>query len=160
MNSISSFLSEPFIVLPMQATDREAAVRELLHPLEQQRIIDSSKECLESILKRERRLSTGIGKGVALPHGLSENIEGVAMVMGISPEGIDFKAPDGVLCRIFILLISPSRQPDKHHKLLSRITRLLSEGQLRSTLVRASTAGEVLETLRKWEAEGEEDVPI
>jgi mannitol/fructose-specific phosphotransferase system IIA component (Ntr-type) len=159
MITISSLLSEPFIILPMRATDRSTAIQELLEPLEQAHIIDSSQECLESILKRERRMSTGIGKGVALPHGLSENLREVALVMGISPQGVDFSAVDGVLCHIFLLLISPSSQPDKHLKILSRISKYLSDGEQRSVLIDAASPAEVLEILREWEA-GEEDAAI
>ncbi len=151
MSSFSTLLTEQFIILPMRATDRSSAVQELLLPLAQNHIIKSCEECLESILKRERRMSTGVGKGVALPHGLSDSLKDVAMVMGISPEGVDFKATDGALCHIFVLLISPASEPDKHLKLLSRITKLLSGGELRSALMETSTPEEVLETLQKWE---------
>ncbi len=157
MSSFSSLLAKQFIILPMRATDKSSAVQELLLPLAQNHIIKSCEECLESILKRERRMSTGVGKGVALPHGLSDSVKEVAMVMGISPEGIDFKAVDGALCHIFVLLISPASEPDKHLKLLSRITKLLSDGKLRSDLMEAGTPEEVLETLHKWETP-EDDV--
>lgn len=159
MSSISSLLSEQFIVLPMHATDRCSAVQELLLPLERNHIIDSSEECLEGILKRERRIGTGVGKGVALPRGLSDSVKDVALVMGISPAGIDFKAVDGVLCHIFVLFICPVHQPDKHLKILTRITKLLSDGELRSALVETRTPDEVLATLHRWETEGE-DVPL
>ena len=159
MITISSLLSEPFVILPMRATDRSTAIQELLEPLEKNNIVDSSHECVESILKRERRMSTGIGKGVALPHGLSESVQKVALVLGISPAGVDFNAVDGALCHIFVLLISPAREPEKHLKILSRLSKYLSEGEQRSTLIDAATPGQVLEILRKWEAE-EEDVTI
>lgn len=151
MSSFSSLLAKQFIILPMRATDKSSAVQELLLLLAQNNVIVSSEECLESILKRERRMSTGVGKGVALPHGLSDSVKEVAMVMGISPEGIDFKAVDGALCHIFVLLISPASEPDKHLKLISRITKLLSDGKLRSALMEAGTQEEVLETLHRWE---------
>ncbi|UCH62299.1 MAG: PTS sugar transporter subunit IIA [Fidelibacterota bacterium] len=157
MSSFSSLLAKQFIILPMRATDRSSAVQELLIPLAQNHIITSRDECLESILKRERRMSTGVGKGVALPHGLSDSVKEVAMVMGISPNGLDFKAVDGALCHIFVLLISPASEPDKHLKLLSRITKLLSDGELRSALLETGTPEEVLDTLKKWETQ-EEDV--
>jgi mannitol/fructose-specific phosphotransferase system IIA component (Ntr-type) len=159
MITISSLLSEPFVILPMRATDRSTAIQELLEPLEINNIIDSSQECVESILKRERRMSTGIGKGVALPHGLSESVQEVALVLGISPAGVDFNAVDGALCHIFVLLISPAREPEKHLKLLSRLSKYLSEGEQRSMLIDAATPEQVLEVLRTWEAE-EEDVTI
>jgi mannitol/fructose-specific phosphotransferase system IIA component (Ntr-type) len=159
MITISSLLSEHFVILPMQATDRSGAIQELLEPLARHKIIDSPQECLESILKRERRMSTGVGKGVALPHGLSESIENVVLVLGISPEGVDFDAVDGALCHIFALLISPAGEPDKHLKLLSRLSKYLSDGAQRSALLDAATPAQVLEILRIWEAE-EEDVAI
>lgn len=159
MITISSLLSEPYIILPMRATDRSTAIHELLEPLEKNNIIDSSQECLESILKRERRMSTGIGKGVALPHGLSESIREVALVLGISPAGVDFNAVDGALCHIFVLLISPAREPDKHLKMLSRLSKYLSDGEQRSAMIDAATPGQVLKILRTWEAE-EEDVTL
>ena len=159
MITISSLLSEPFVISPMHATDRSSAIQELLESLTAHKIIDSSQECLESILKRERRMSTGIGKGVALPHGLSESIENVVLVLGISPDGVDFDAADGALCHIFALLISPASEPDKHLKLLSRLSKYLSDGAQRSALMEAATPAQVLEVLRTWEAE-EEDVAI
>lgn len=143
----------------MRSTDRSSAIQELLHPLDERHIIDSSEECFESILKRERRMSTGVGKGVALPHGLSESVNDVALVMGISPDGIDFNAVDGALCHIFVLLISPARQPDRHLKILGRLSKLLKDGELRTALVEAHTPDEVLQTLHEREA-GQEDIPI
>jgi mannitol/fructose-specific phosphotransferase system IIA component (Ntr-type) len=160
MITMSAAFTEPYIVLPMRAADRSTAIQELLEPLEKNHVIDSSHECLESILKRERRMSTGIGKGVALPHGLSKNLQEVAMVLGISPEGIDFNAVDGALCHIFVLLISPAQEPDKHLKLLSRLSKYLSDSEQRSALVDATTSEQVLEILRVWEAAEEEDVTI
>ncbi|UCH09371.1 MAG: PTS sugar transporter subunit IIA, partial [Fidelibacterota bacterium] len=101
----------------------------------------------------------GVGKGVALPHGLSESVSDVVLVMGISPDGIDFNAVDGALCHIFVLLISPARQPDRHLKILGRLSKLLKDGELRTALVEAHTPDEVLQTLHEREA-GQEDIPI
>ncbi len=159
MSSIASLLTEEFIILPMHAVDQDSAVQELVQRLVDYEIIDSEAECLDSILKRERRMSTGVGKGVALPHGLSECVTDVVMVLGISPEGIDFNAVDGALCHIFVLLISPTIQPEKHLKLLTRLTKLLSGGELRSALIEGTTPEEVIETLYKWEV-GEDDVVL
>ncbi len=158
MSSIASHLSEEFIILPMRATDRDGAVSELLLPLKQQNIIASSDGCLESILKRERRMSTGVGKGVALPHGLSPDLEDVALVVGISPGGIDFKAVDGALCHIFVLLVCPADEPEKHLKALGRISKLLSDSDLRSALMETQTTGQLLLTMEKWDAPN--DAPL
>ncbi len=159
MSSIASLLTEEFIILPMHAVDQDSAVQELVQRLVDYEIIDSEAECLDSILKRERRMSTGVGKGVALPHGLSECVADVVMVLGISPEGIDFNAVDGALCHIFVLLISPTSQPQKHLKLLTRLTKLLSDGELRTAMIETTTPEEAIEILYKWEV-GEDDVVL
>ena len=151
MSSLVKYLSTDFIVLPMQATDGNSAIRELLLPLEEHHILEPDQVCLESILRRERRMSTGVGKGVALPHGLSDRVTDVAVVMGISPGGIDFRAVDNMLCHIFVLLLSPRAQPEKHLKLLSRFTKLLSGGELRSALLEVRTPEDLLDTLQEWD---------
>lgn len=151
MSILVKYISTDFIVLPMQASDSNSALQELLRPLEEHHILEPDQACLESILRRERRMSTGVGKGVALPHGLSDQITDVAVVIGISPGGINFRAVDNMLCHIFVLLISPRDQPEKHLKLLSRFTKLLSGGQLRSTLLEARTAEDLLDTLQDWD---------
>ena len=159
MSSIASHLSEELIVLPMRATGREGALRELLMPLQMQHIIDASDATLDSILKRERRMSTGVGKGVALPHGLSPNVEDLALVVGISPGGIDFKAVDGVLCHIFVLLVSPVDHPDSHLKTLGRFSKLLGDSDLRSALLDTRTPEEVIATLEEWDSPPD-DIPL
>lgn len=151
MSSLAKFISTDFIVLPMQATDGNSAIRELLRPLEEHHIIEPDQACVESILKRERRMSTGVGKGVALPHGLSDRVTDVTVVMGISPGGIDFRAVDNMLCHIFVLLLSPRDQPDKHLKLLSRFTKILSDGALRSALLEVRAPEDLLDTLQEWD---------
>lgn len=157
MSNLTKFITKEFVVVPMQATDDKSAIEELLAPLRAHNLVDIDDSCLESIMKRERRMSTGVGKGVALPHGLSDKVENVAVVLGISPAGIDHKAVDGLLCHIFVLFIGPTSQPEKHHKLLSRFTKLLSEGELRSALMEVKTPEEALATLAEWDPEEDEE---
>ena len=157
MSSLAQFISKEFVVLPMLATDMGTAIEELLEPLRQHKILALDEHCAEGVLKRERRMSTGVGKGVALPQGLSDQVSDVALVIGISPAGIDFKAVDGMLCHIIVLFIGPAAQPDKHHKVLSRFTHLLSDGELRSALIESQTVDNVIEILAGWDREDDEE---
>ena len=157
MSSLAQFISKEFVVLPMVATDMPSAIEELLQPLRLHQILDPAEQSAETILKRERRMSTAVGKGVALPQGLSNQVSDVALVIGIAPKGIDFKAGDGMLCHIFVLFIGPSEQPDKHHKVLSRFTKLLSDGALRSALIEAPTIDSVIEILAAWERDDDDE---
>lgn len=151
MTYLSEFLPVRRIVMPMASEERAAAITELLTPLLTEGIIGSVQTCQESILKRERRMSTGIGKGVALPHGISDEVNEVVAVMGLSRAGIEFKAVDNLPCHIFVLLICPGADPDKHHKLLSRFSRVLNDGKLRSDLLEAINAEAVVQILNDWD---------
>ena len=155
--TVSRLLSKEFVLLPLQAQDAESVLRELLSTLKEAGIIDSPDRCLQTILKRERRMSTAVGKGIALPHGLSNEIDEVQVVLGISIDGIEFRAVDHLLCHIFVLLVSPENQPEKHLKLLSRFTKLLRDGVLRSALMEARTPDQVLELLSERENLADED---
>ena len=155
--TVSRLLSKEFVVLPLHARDAEGVLRELLSTLKDAGIIASPENCLQTILRRERRMSTAVGKGVALPHGLSNEIDDVQLVLGISIDGIEFRAVDNLLCHIFILLVSPEIQPEKHLKLLSRFTKLLSDSELRSSLLEARTPDHVLELLNERENLADED---
>ncbi|MCK4577487.1 MAG: PTS sugar transporter subunit IIA [Candidatus Marinimicrobia bacterium] len=158
MSDLTKFISEEFIVVPMRAGSADGAILELLKPLENKGIIDSSEVCRETILKRERRMSTGVGKGVALPHGLSDGLKEVAVVLGLSREGINYRAVDNMLCHIFILMISPSDKPEKHLKMLSRFSKALDSGSFRSALLAARTPAQAMHVLADLDDGGEEEI--
>ena len=149
MSSLTQYISKEFVIVPMSATNREEAIEELLEPLRIHQIISPGERCTDGVLKRERRMSSGVGKGVALPQGLTNQVSDVALVIGISTSGVDFTAPDGMLCHIIVLFIGPEEHPDKHHKVLSRFTKLLSEAELRSALMDADSADDVIEMLHE-----------
>ncbi|MEE9466632.1 MAG: PTS sugar transporter subunit IIA [Candidatus Neomarinimicrobiota bacterium] len=154
---VTKLVSKDFIILPLHSSNAEGVILELLAPLEKAGAITSSEHCLHSILKRERRMSTAVGKGVALPHGLSSEVNEVYVVLGISKNGIDFRAVDNLLCHIFVLMISPQAQPEKHLKVLTRFTKLLSDGDMRSALLEAQTVEQVLEIFKEQENRDDED---
>ena len=158
MNDLTKFLAEEFIVVPMRATSADGAILELLKPLENKGIIDSSEVCRETILKRERRMSTGVGKGVALPHGISDGLKEVAVVLGLSREGINYRAVDNMLCHIFVLMISPADNPAKHLKMLSRFSKALDSGSFRSALLAARTPAQAMLVLEDPDGADEEEI--
>ena len=157
MTYLSDFLPVRRVVVPMISKERADAISELLQPLSDEGIIGSVQLCQESILKRERRMSTGIGKGVALPHTVTNEISEVVVVMGLSRTGIEFKAVDNLPCHIFVLLMCPGADPDRHHKLLSRFNRVLNDGKLRTELLDAKDAEAVVKVLNDWENNLDDD---
>ncbi len=101
----AQLLREDRVIIDMKAKDKDSALQELLSVLnlkpEQEKLV------LEQLKKREAIGSTGVGKGVAIPHARSVVVDDVHLVVGVSKEGIDFQALDGKPVHLFFLLIAP-----------------------------------------------------
>lgn len=106
---------------------------------------------LASVKERESVLSTGIGGGVAIPHGKTPQVDQLVLAAGVSPLAIDFDALDGKPVQLFFLLVGPESAAGAHVKALSRISRLLRREALRASLVAAPTAAEFLRLVRDSE---------
>jgi mannitol/fructose-specific phosphotransferase system IIA component (Ntr-type) len=104
-------------------------------------------------LAREQTRSTGIGSGIAIPHGKCKAVEELVMAIGIAGEPIDFESVDGKPVSIIILLVSPSDQTGPHIQALARISRLMIDEQFKERLESASSADEVYELLSNKENE-------
>ena len=107
----------------LQANDRNGAIEELVSSLDKQGKLGkgNKKNIIKAIIKRENEASTGLGKGVAIPHVKHKAVKDVIAVMGLSSVGIDFFALDKSLVHSVILLISPVDDPDKHLQAMENI---------------------------------------
>jgi PTS system nitrogen regulatory IIA component len=104
-------------------------------------------EVLEAVEEREAVLSTGIGLGVAVPHGKSSAAARLEMVCGVSAAAIDFDALDGEACRLFFMLVGPEAAAGEHVKALSRIARVVRRDEIRQRLIAATTAEAFIQTI-------------
>src|SRR5687767_659426 len=105
-------------------TKREAVV-ELVDLLARAHDLKSQGEIVDRVLRRETMMSTGIGSGIAIPHGKAKAVDRMLAVCAISKSGVDFESVDGELAHIFILLVSPESVGTSHVKVLANISRLL-----------------------------------
>jgi mannitol/fructose-specific phosphotransferase system IIA component (Ntr-type) len=104
------------------------------------------------VLQRESMMSTGIGNGVAIPHGKTRLLDHLLAACGVSMAGIDFDSLDGEPAHLFILLVSPESLRGPHVKALANVSRLLKEESVRDALRRSETPAQFLATLRDAEA--------
>jgi PTS system nitrogen regulatory IIA component len=110
------------------------------------------EDLLQAVEEREQVLSTGIGHGVAIPHGRSGRLADLRIAAGVAREPIEFGSLDGEPVRLVFLLVAPESEAGVHVKALSRITRLVRQPLVRERLMRASNGEEFVRILR--EAEG------
>ena len=111
---------------------------------------DKSK-IVAKLNERETLGSTGIGKGIGIPHAKSKSVKKMAAAIGISKRGVDFKSLDGELTHIFFLLIAPGENPGPHLKCLAKISRLLDDKFIRDMLRSARTSQDVFKIVKTEE---------
>ena len=133
-----------------RADAKERAIEGLLDFLVKEGAVprDAREQILQAIFTRERRLSTGLEDGVAIPHGITNAIEEEVAVVGLFPEGVPFDAADGQPARIVILLITPELKRYRHVSNLAEIARQMRRRDFRELLGGARTLAEAIDTLR------------
>ena len=148
---LADVLTPGRIRVPLAARDKEGVLRELVELLLEGNG-GSPEEVLAAVLERERQFSTGIGYGVAVPHGKTPAIGSLRMVAGTSAAPVPYDAIDGEPVRLFFLLAGPESLAGAHVKALSRISRLVRREPVRASLLSARSAEDFYRVL--VEAEG------
>ena len=147
---LSQLLNPHRIRVPIRATDKGSVLRELVEMVANGDQGDAT-DLLEAVEEREAVLSTGIGYGVAIPHGRSARVRELRLAAGVALAPIPFGALDGEPVQLFFLLVGPESEAVAHVKALSRITRLVRHQTLRERLVGARSSEEFHRHLREAE---------
>ena len=135
--SIMELLHERAVTTEIKASaSKEEVIRELVELLVRAGAIKERDvaKLVQTLLKRESLGSTGIGQGVAIPHGKSDCVSKLVAAFGISRSGVDFDALDGEPVHLFFLLVAPEDSAGPHLKALARISRLLKDKHFRDSL--------------------------
>ena len=142
--TLLDLISKKSIIIGLKGTEKQEIIEELVNALDEGSQITNRDQILEAVLQREGIMSTGIGHGIAIPHGKSEAAKTLSGVLGIKEEGVDFESLDGQPAYIFFLLISAANVSGPHIKALARISRLLKGERFRNLLIQAKSSEEVL----------------
>lgn len=148
---LSEILNPQAVAARMKATTKRDAMAELVELLETGHGVRSQGEILDRVLRREAMMSTGIGNGVAIPHGKARAVDRMLAACAVSEPGVDFESVDGEPAHIFILLVSPESVGTPHVKVLANISRLLKEESVRRSLREADSPGALLAALKSAE---------
>jgi len=143
---LSELLTPARILIPLHATDKEGVLRELVDVA----AVGNggpAEEVLGAILERERQFPTGIGYGVAVPHGKTPVLSALVVVAGTTPVPVPYETIDGAPVRLFFLLAGPESCAGAHVKALSRISRLVRREPVRDRLLSARTPDEFYRVL-------------
>ena len=144
---ISELLNPQAIVADLQARDKSTALAELTGALVACEPTLNRAEVIAVLLEREKLGSTGIGDGVAIPHGKLGGIPELRLAFGRSRQGVNFESMDGQPAHLFFLLIAPEESVGVHLKTLARISKLLKDSSVRQRLLDAEGAQAIYQVI-------------
>jgi len=153
---LSELLTEEVVKVDLEAEDKEEAFEELIDLLVRAGRVSNREGALDAIRSREELQSTGIGRGLAIPHAKDASIEALSACLGVSREGIEYDSLDGELVRVVFLLLAQKSNPGPHIEALSQIAKLFMVEGFIEKLVNARSSREVLAVFAQFE-EGQED---
>jgi PTS system fructose-specific IIA component/PTS system nitrogen regulatory IIA component len=147
----ADFVCSPAIKAEIEAIDKEGVIRELTASLLEAGTIasDEFESIVKAILKREELGSTGIGRGIAVPHTKHPSVNQLVGTVGVSSEGVDFSSLDGERVQLFFLLISPPDRPGDHLRALENISRQLRNDSFCRFLKQSKSADEIAQLLEE-----------
>jgi len=148
---ITDFLDKRSIKLDMDSVEKEDALKELVDVLAAYKEIGDKKSIVKALIERENLGSTGIGQGIAIPHGKTDKVSELVAVLGVSRKGVNFEALDGESVYIFFLLVAPKDTAGPHLKALAQISRLLRDTYFCELMKRCKSPEEIYELIRKEE---------
>lgn len=148
---ITEFLDIKGIKLDLEAGEKSEILKELVDVLATVKDIGDKKVIVKALMERESLGSTGIGQGIAIPHGKTEKVKELVSVLAVSKKGVNFEALDGEPVYIFFLLVAPKDAAGPHLKALAQISRMLRDTYFCDLLRRCETAEQVYDLIRKEE---------
>lgn len=131
---ILDILAEDSIIPELKGRTKKQVLEELIDALLKNKSHLDRDRLMAVLLERERLGSTGIGDGIAIPHGKMRDLDQLALSFGRSTQGVDFESMDGKPVHLFFLLVAPENCAGIHLRALAKIARLLKNGTVRKKL--------------------------
>ncbi len=149
--SITGIFKKEFVIAKLKSKTRLEVLTELSKVFLKSDIIVNYDEMVEVLLEREKLGSTGIGEGIAIPHGKLAGLDDIIVSFGRSKDGIDFDSMDGRPVHIFFLLMAPENSAGQHLKALAKISRMLKDSSFRTELMLAKSEDDLYRIIREKE---------
>ncbi len=146
---INEMINASLVIMDLSAKTKDDVLVELASVLNKQGRLNNLDGYLAAVKEREKHGSTGIGFGIAIPHGKTKFVNQPSLVFGRSKSGIEFEALDELPAHIFFMIAVPDGDSDLHLQTLAKLSRKLIDDEFRDSLVNAKTVGDILHALEK-----------
>jgi fructose-specific phosphotransferase system IIA component len=147
--ALIDLITENIVKVPMESTTKMEAIGELVDVLVRAGKVRDKAKILDAVLKRENLGSTGLEKGIAVPHAKTAEVSSLMVAIGISFKGVDFNAVDGKPSKVFFLMLASPDQSGPHIEALAEIARMTRSEAFCRLLTAAASAKEVVELFKE-----------
>ena len=152
---ITEYIKPEHVKLDLEGHDKQEIIEELV-----EHMADVCSNCdadtlLDAVLNRERDGSTGLEKGIAIPHAKCDAVDKLRIVVGISQDGVEFEAQDGQPSRLFFMMIAPTTESGPHVQAIAKIVKMIKVPGFREKLLKADRPEQIIEAMERVE-NGEE----
>ncbi|WP_044338069.1 PTS fructose transporter subunit IIABC [Rossellomorea aquimaris] len=154
---ITELLTKDTIQINITSTSKTGVIDELVTVLDKSGKLEDPEEFKQAILNREAQSTTGIGEGIAIPHAKTSAVKAPAIAFGKSAQGVDYESLDGAPAHLFFMIAATEGANQTHLEALSRLSSMLMDGDVRKSLLNATTKEEVLEIINVHDQEDEEE---
>jgi len=145
--NLKTVLSKDTISLHLQGKTKEEIINELLDILVSAKKIQDKASAYSAVMDREKKMSTGMKHGIAIPHGKSASIKDLIACIGVSDTAVDFDSLDHEPCRIFIMTLSPLEKTGPHLQFLAEVSLLFKSSEKRAEILKAQDPEDILKIL-------------
>jgi len=144
--SVKEMFAEDRVKFDLKATTKDEVIDELISVLVETGKVSDKEVFKQAVLKREGEFSTGIGMGIAIPHGKSSAVTEASIVFGLSKAGVDYESMDDKPAHLFFLIAVPEESSDVHLRALSEISRKLMHTETREQIFNATSFEEFIKS--------------
>lgn len=148
---VSDLLKKQYVVPNLEVKSKEDVINSLIDLFKDDPRVEDIEKVRDAVLEREKVMSTGVGKGFAIPHGKTNAVKEIIGAFGRIPKGINYDALDGKPVNLIFLLVGKDNLISTHIKLLSRISRLMNKDDFRNRLLEAKDEDEIIKLFSEEE---------
>ncbi|MDC7241187.1 MAG: PTS sugar transporter subunit IIA [Spirochaetales bacterium] len=145
--SLRDLIRSELIINPLEGRDRESVIREMVERMHSASCLQNPDIVIRQILERERMGSTGLNKGIAVPHSRTAEVESLSIVLGLSREGVEYGSLDGKPSKLFFMILAPPDQSSAHIRILSEIAGLSRDDKLIESLTGSESPEDLMALL-------------
>ncbi len=150
---LSEVLTKDRIIINLNGRDKYDVLEKMIHEIGTSEKVTNEADILEKVIDREKIKSTGIGGGIGIPHAQTSGVAGIIACLGISPQGIEFKAIDSRPVHLVFLIVTKEQTDSTYLGLLSRIARLFIDEAFKQRIIKSNSPDEIMDIIIEKEKE-------